>query len=162
LPDPFTEYGHDPHAMAICSSQPNVLWQQNHCGVFRSIDGGDTWNDVTPEDSYGRYGFPITIDNDDPLKAWIIPAESDEQRFAKDQRLVVCHTTDGGETWTKQTTGLPQKDCFDLVFRHALSKKRTHMAFGTTSGNLFVSNDEGHMWDQITGFLPPIHSLIIF
>ncbi|MBK8503907.1 MAG: exo-alpha-sialidase [Saprospiraceae bacterium] len=86
----------------ICQSYPNTIWQQNHCGVFVSHDGGDHWQDVTPEDGYGRYGFPITIDDHNPLNAWIIPAESDDQRVAKDLHLVVCMTEDGGKTWKKR------------------------------------------------------------
>jgi len=161
LPDPYSPFGHDPHAMKICNSSPDTIWQQNHCGVFRSQDGADTWVDVTPEDDYGRYGFPIAIDHDDPLKAWIIPAESDGKRIAKDHRLVVCRTVDGGKSWEKFTEGLPQQDCFDLVFRHALDRNENLMVFGTTTGNLFVSMNNGESWDLVSNFLPPVHSVLI-
>lgn len=157
LPDPHSEFGHDPHAIKICHSNPDVIWQQNHCGVFRSTDRAITWTDVTDQDEWGRYGFPIVIDHSDPNRAWIIPAESDEQRVAKNQRLVVCTTTDGGKSWRKITSGLPQEDCFDLVFRHAFEHERRQMVFGTTTGHLFFSEDLGENWTAIAGFLPPIH-----
>ncbi len=162
LPNPYSEFGHDPHAMAISHADPNVLWQQNHCGVFRSNVGGKMWQDVTSEDGYGAYGFPLVIDPEDEDKAWIIPAESDEQRVAKDQRLVVCCTEDGGKTWRKITSGLPQQACFDLVFRHAFARLEKNMSFGTTNGNLFISDDNGEHWTKISGHLPPIHNLQFF
>ena len=160
LPDPFAAYGHDPHALEICAVAPKVIWQQNHCGVFLSTDGGDRWTDVTPVDGYGKYGFPIVVDHGNPANAWIIPAESDEQRIAKNQRLVVCHTSDFGESWEKLTEGLPQKYSFDLVFRHAFAKSHGHMAFGTTTGNLYLSANNGQTWNQLSGNLPPIHSVM--
>jgi hypothetical protein len=103
----------------------------------------------------------LAIDDHDPLKAWIIPAESDDQRVAKDLRLVVCKTEDGGKTWKKATAGLPQEHCFDLVFRHAFDMVEGLMAFGTTTGNLFVSFDDGIHWIHSQSFLPPVHSVLI-
>ncbi len=157
LPDPFVEVGHDPHSMAICRSATNVIWQQNHCGVFRSIDNGETWKDVTSADNYGRYGFALSIDPANPLRAWIIPAESDEKRIAKDGNLVVCYTEDGGESWRQFKQGLPQQDCFDLVFRHAFDRSDTILVFGTTTGNLYLSEDDGRSWSMLNSNLPPIH-----
>ncbi len=157
LPDPFTEFGHDPHDMKICEAQPRVMWQQNHCGVFRSIDQGSTWSDVTDKNGWGRYGFAIVIDHNDPQRAWIIPAESDEQRMARNQRLVVCMTEDGGRSWAHKTKGLPQEHCFDLVFRHAFDRYDHTMVFGSTTGNLFCSDDDGDSWQLISQHLPPIH-----
>ena len=161
LPNPSGPYGHDPHSIKPCLAHPNVLWQQNHCGVFLSRDGGKNWNEVTPEDGYGQYGFPIVAHKSDPDTAWIIPAESDDCRVAKDGRLVVCKTEDGGVTWQKCTHGLPQKDCFDLVFRHAFDRRDTMMVFGTTTGNLFFSNNEGDFWQIINSSLPPVHSVLL-
>jgi len=159
LPNPSATYGHDPHAIEICQDDPNIIWQQNHCGVYRSENGGDLWKDITSRDGYGRYGFPLVIDHTNPKRAWIIPAESDEQRIAKDHRLVVCSTSDGGQHWRQWTSGLPQENCFDLVFRHGFSRCGTTMAFGTTNGNLFISQDDGENWELISGHLPPIHSV---
>lgn len=160
LPNPTGPHGHDPHAIKICRDHPSTIWQQNHCGVFVSHDLADTWQDVTPADEFGRYGFALAIDDTDPLRAWIIPAESDENRVAKDLRLVVSMTEDGGKSWTKQTEGLPQQDCFDLVFRHALDRQQGLMCFGTTTGNLFLSENDGISWIQAGSFLPPIHSVL--
>jgi len=161
LPDPYGPFGHDPHMIKMCQSDPDTIWQQNHCGIFLSRDGAHSWTDVTPESGYGSYGFPLAIDDHDPDTAWIIPAESDDQRVAKDQRLVVCKTEDGGKTWAKKTSGLPQESCFDLTFRHALNRIEGLMVFGTTTGNLFMSLDEGERWQHCHAFLPPIHSVTI-
>ncbi len=157
LPNPAARYGHDPHAMKINATDPKVIWQQNHCGVFRSIDAGDSWTDITDNDEWGRYGFPIVIDHQNPDRAWIIPAESDEQRVAKDLRLVVCHTDDGGKSWRKITSGLPQENCFDLVFRHAFDRQEQRMAFGTTTGHFYISENDGEDWVLALGHLAPVH-----
>jgi len=140
LPNPTAEIGHDPHLLLACPSHPEVLWQQNHCGVFRSINGGMDWKDVSGP---LNYGFAIAVDEIDPLKAWIIPAVSDEIRVAPDLALRVCYTDNGGQSWQELKDGLPQKNCFDLIFRHSFVKKNQSLAFGSTTGNLYLSANEG-------------------
>jgi len=157
LPDPYVPVGHDPHSMQICQSQPDVIWQQNHCGVFRTENGGKRWQDVTSRDGLGKYGFGLVIDPEDPLRAWIIPAESDQRRVAHGLSLKVCETRDGGGSWISHTHGLPQENCFDLVFRHAFAAHEEMMAFGTTNGNLYLSRDRGKHWSLLDTHLPPIH-----
>jgi photosystem II stability/assembly factor-like uncharacterized protein len=159
LPNPVVEVGHDPHLLVMAPSNPDVLWQQNHCGIFRSHDGGANWNDVTQVSGPARFGFAIAVDSADADTAWVVPAQSDEVRAAVDRALCVCRTRDGGRTWTTLRQGLPQKDCYDLTYRHGLDAKRGHVAFGTTTGKLYVSDDSGDTWSCAASHLPPIHSV---
>ncbi len=159
LPNPWVEVGHDPHLVLICRSDPRVMWQQNHCGIFRSTDGGGSWKDVTDPQNKGRYGFTIGIDHRDPQKAWVVPATSDSQRIAIDRSLFVLHTKDGGATWTEQRSGLPQNHCFDIVLRHALDVFEDEIVFGTSAGSLYFSEDMGDSWKGLNHHLPRIFSL---
>ena len=159
LPDPYVEVGHDPHLLLACASQPQIMWQQNHCGVFRSENGGKQWVDVTDDEELTRYGFALAIDDEDPLKAWVIPAVSDEQRVAINRALCVCRTIDGGKNWEILRTGLPQQHVYDIVYRHAFAKNRNSLAFGTTTGNIFVSENEGDSWYHLSHFLPMVNAV---
>ena len=146
LPNPNAEIGHDPHRLFACESNPKVLWQQNHCGIFRSLDGAKTWKNVSDQSGIANYGFALAIDHQDDKKAWVIPAVSDELRIAPNQALSVCRTIDGGQTWQTLNNGLPQAHCFDIVFRHALAINDNTLAFGTTTGNLYLSENNGNDW----------------
>lgn len=155
LPDPHSEYGHDPHFMVASPDNPDVLWQQNHCGIFRSVDGGKQWANISQPPAF--FGFAIAVEN--AQTAWVIPARSDEFRVAVDRSVCVCRTQDGGQTWTPLRTGLPQTDSYDLVFRHALDLRGERLAFGSTTGNAFLSEDRGESWTEISHHLPPIYSV---
>ena len=158
LPNPLVEVGHDPHLLMCCKADPNIMWQQNHCGIFRSIDGGANWRDITDSSEKGRYGFTIGIDDTDPNKAWVIPATSDSQRIALNKSLFVMHTRDGGKTWTEQRDGLPQNNCFDIVLRHGLDVRDKELIFGTSGGSLYVSENEGDSWNCLSNHLPRVFS----
>ena len=146
--------------LLACQSQPDILWQQHHCGIFRSTDGGLHWQDITDPNGLANYGFALAIDHDNPLRAWVIPAESDRIRVAVDQALCVCRTEDGGKSWQPLRNGLPQENCFDIVFRHAFVRQGRHLAFGTTTGNLFVSDSDGDQWESLSHFLPVINAIL--
>lgn len=149
LPNPRVEIGHDPHRLLICDTQPDVLWQQNHCGIFRSVNGGASWQDVSETEGIARYGFALAADPDNPDRAWVIPAISDEMRVAPDMALCVCRTEDGGQSWQALRNGLPQTFSFDIVFRHSLALDGERLAFGSTTGNLFFSADRGDHWQRL-------------
>lgn len=153
LPNPNVEVGHDPHLLLACPSNPDVLWQQNHCGIFRSTNGGQYWNNITDKNGIANYGFALAIDETDDQKAWVIPAISDEVRVAHDLALRVYHTNDGGQHWEALTNGLPQENCFDLVLRHGLVKDKNLLAFGTNTGKVYLSDDEGMHWQCLSGNL---------
>lgn len=159
LPNPAVEVGHDPHRLILCRSEPNVLWQQNHCGIFRSDDDAQTWQNVTQKQNLADFGFSLTIDHFNPNNAWVIPGISDEIRVAIDSALVVCKTNDGGKNWKIKKKGLPQAACYDIVYRHAFDGFENNLAFGTTTGNLFVSENSGENWQHINAFLPLVNTV---
>jgi len=159
LPDPNAEIGQDPHILRACPSDPDKMWQQNHCGVFRTIDGGQNWTDVSQENGPVKFGFAIAIDENDGDIAWVVPGISDECRVAVDQALCVCRTDDGGKSWQKFTNGLPQEACYDIVYRHALDITENSLAFGTTTGNLYLSDDRGENWECVNNHLAMVYSV---
>jgi len=159
LPDPNSDVGHDPHLLVAAATNPDILWQQNHCGIFRSTNGAKNWEDISEADGPARFGFAIAVAEDNADQAWVAPAKSDEDRTAIETSLCICRTDDGGKTWKDFRKGLPQKDCFDIVYRHALASAGDQVAFGTTTGNLFYSTDRGESWEALNNYLPMIYSL---
>jgi photosystem II stability/assembly factor-like uncharacterized protein len=159
LPNPHAEVGHDPHLLAASPSNPDILWQQNHCGIFRSTDGGDYWQKISEENGPAHFGFAIALDKNNAETAWVVPAISDEVRMAVDGAMCVSSTEDGGKTWQHFREGLPQENCYDFTFRHALDIHGDRLMFGTSTGNLFVSEDRGETWNCIGNYLPPIYSV---
>ena len=159
LPDPSIEIGQDPHLVVKCPAHPEVMWQQNHCGIYRTSNGGEKWEDISETKGPANFGFAIQAHKSDPNVAWVVPGISDEIRVAVDQSLVVCRTDDGGKSWKQQRNGLPQSNCYDIVYRHALDLTGDTLAFGTTTGNLYLSDNEGDKWSCLNSNLPMIHSV---
>ena len=161
LPNPNVEIGHDPHLLLQHPNETQVLWQQNHCGIFVSKDGGKNWMDVSGAEGVPSYGFGIAIDEKDPAKAWVIPVESDEQRVAPDLHLQVYQTSDYGEHWKSVSKGLPNGPVFDIVLRQAFVRSDDFMLFGTTNGNLYYSLGNNIDWQMISGNLTKVNTVII-
>ena len=159
LPNPESEWGHDAHAIDLCQGQPDHVWQQNHCGVFHSNDGASTWKRVSQPERGVHFGFPIAVDERDGNTAWVVPGKSDQERMAIDGGLFVGRTQDGGETWEQLRAGLPQQNAFDVVLRHSLGISGNRLAFGSTTGNLYVSEDRGESWSTAANNLPPIYAV---
>ncbi|PCJ62303.1 MAG: glycosyl hydrolase [Planctomycetota bacterium] len=159
LPNPDAEIGQDPHFVTQCKNEPDKLWQQNHCGIFNSKDGGKNWHDVSDKTANAYFGFAVAVDEKDGDTAWVIPAENDDKRIAIDGALRVCRTEDGGKSWKQLTDGLPRENCFDLVFRHALDISGDLLVFGTTTGNLYLSENRGDSWTCLGNSFPPIYSV---
>jgi len=159
LPNPNAEWGHDPHYLELCSGEPDHVWQQNHCGVFYSSDGAATWRKVSQPASGVHFGFPVAVDSEHGRTAWVVPGKSDAERTTVDGGLFVARTDDGGESWRALRKGLPQQDAYDVVYRHALDNSGDALAFGSTTGNLYVSEDRGESWHAVGHNLPPIYSV---
>ena len=159
LPDPKAEVGQDPHYFEACASDPDALWQQNHCGIYRSKDGAASWKLVSKAGDTAHFGFAVAADEKDPDTAWVVPAVSDTHRIAVNGKLCVCGTTDGGKTWRVYRKGLPQKDAYDITFRHALDASHGTLAFGTTTGNVYWSGNRGRAWESLGSNFPPVYSV---
>lgn len=159
LPNPAAEWGHDTHYLEICRGQPDHVWQQNHAGVFYSSDGAASWTRVSNKEQGVHFGFPIAVDQEDGKVAWVVPGRSDNQRMAIDGALFVARTRDGGQSWQQLREGLPQECAHDVVLRHSLANSGDLLAFGSTTGNLYVSENRGDSWRCAGNNLPPIYSV---
>ncbi len=158
LPDADAEVGQDPHFIAMAEGDPQTFWQQNHCGIYYSTDGCANWKLVSKAGQTAHFGFAVAVDPHCPEVAWVVPAKSDMERMAIDGALVVCRTDDGGRSWKEQRSGLPQENCYDIAYRHALDVADRSLVFGTTTGNAFTSDDRGENWQDLGRGLPPIYS----
>lgn len=150
----------DVHRMVQCPGQPDRLWVQHHGGIYRSDDGGRTWVRITsaaPSD----FGFACAVHPTQPQTAWFIPGQADQKRIPVDGRLVALRTDDGGATFKQLRAGLPQEYAYDLVYRHGLdiSPDGNVVAFGSTTGNLWLSEDRGENWQCLSTSLPPIYAV---
>jgi hypothetical protein len=154
--DPGTQ---DPHMMVQCPSAPSRLWVQHHCGIWKSVDDGKSWQQVKAQPS--SFGFGVVVHPTDPDTAWFVPGIKDERRYPVDGKLVVTRTRDGGKSFDVLTNGLPQHHAYDIVFRHALAGDETgeRLGFGSTTGNLWVSENGGDSWATVSTSLPPIHAV---
>ncbi|MEO5734175.1 MAG: exo-alpha-sialidase [Rubrivivax sp.] len=149
----------DPHRIERCAAQPDVLWCQHHCGIWRSTDNAASWHELKAPLS--SFGFAVGVHPQDPDTAWFVPGIKDERRVPVDGALVVNRTTDGGRNFQTFRDGLPQRDCYDLVYRHGLAVGPDGRALlmGSTTGNLWGSDDGGESWRSVSANLPPIHAL---
>lgn len=159
LPNPDAETGYDPHIVVAAPTNPDIIWQQNHCGIYRSVDSAKNWDDISQPGGPAHFGFAIAVADDNSEQAWVAPALSDMTRTAIKGSLFICRTDDGGKTWKEQRNGLPQQNCFDIVYRHCLASSGNAVAFGTTTGNLFFSPDRGESWQVLNNYLPMIYSV---
>jgi hypothetical protein len=125
----------------------------------RLAPGIGCWHKASRPEQGIHFGFPITADAKDGRTAWVVPGKSDIQRITVNCALFVARTKDGGETWQELRRGLPQQEAYDVVYRHALANKDGAVAFGSTTGNLYVSDDGGDHWTTVTTNLPPIYSV---
>lgn len=161
LPAKYPETGHCVHKMVLHPARPDRLYQQNHCGTYRSDDRGGHWEEITdglPSD----FGYPIAVDPNDPDTAFVIPEESSHVRTTVSGRLRVYRTRNAGRSWTALTRGLPQANVYVTVLREAMAADGLDpcgVYFGTSSGHLFASGDAGRSWNLIAGFLPRILSV---
>jgi len=149
-----------PHCLVQSPSSPDRLWVQHHNGIFRSDDGSASWREIAhvPPSSFG---FAVAAHPRDSDTAWFVPAIKDERRIPVEGKLVVTRTRDGGETFDVLREGLPQSHAYDLVYRHALAIDNSgdRLAFATTTGGLYVTEDQGFHWLEVSHTLPPAHAV---
>jgi photosystem II stability/assembly factor-like uncharacterized protein len=157
LPDPYAEVGQCPHKLLLHPARPDRLWQQNHCGVYRSDDRGDSWIRLDDHGLPSGFGFPLMLDPGDPDKAFVIPEKGFEYHYSADGRLAVYRTMDAGETWESMSTGLPEQ-AWAAVLREACAFDADSLYFGTQGGSFFVLA-EGDTWVEAVRHLPPILSV---
>ena len=165
LPDPNPPFGQDPHCVRLHPRQPDRLYQQNHCGIYRLDRPSDRWTrigDNMPRD-VGDIGFPIELHPRDPDTAWVFPMDGTEvwPRTSPDGKPAVFVTRDGGSSWARHHAGLPERAWF-TVKRQAMTVdagEPVGVYFGTTSGEVWASADEGARWSAIAQHLPEIYSV---
>jgi hypothetical protein len=150
----------DPHLVVQCPAMPDHLWMQHHNGIFFSRDGGESWSHADNAKP-SVFGFAVAVHPHDGKTAWFVPGEKDQFRVPVNDRLVVSRTRDGGETFELLDRGLPRCDAYDVTYRHALAVDGTgdRLAFGTTTGGLWVSENAGDDWQAIDVRLPPVHAV---
>jgi photosystem II stability/assembly factor-like uncharacterized protein len=152
----------DPHRVARCAAAPDTMWMQHHNGIFRSTDAGATWMQLTlPGDDFG---FAVAAHPQEPGTAWFVPAIKDELRVPRGGALAVTRTRDGGKSWETLKDGLPRRDAYDLIYRHGLDvdDSGTRLVMGSTTGNLWVSDDAGEGWHLVNAHLPPIYAVRLY
>jgi photosystem II stability/assembly factor-like uncharacterized protein len=150
------------HQLQRAPSRPERMFMQFHGGVYRSDDGGESWNDIAaglPSD----FGFPIAGDPADPDSAYVIPLEADIDRVTPDGRLRVYETRDAGASWTPHGDGLPDEHAYLTILRKAFASAgagaELELYFGATSGAVYGSGDAGATWFDAATNLPPIMSV---
>lgn len=148
----------DAHYVVQCPGQPEKLWAQHHNGIFRSTDGAKSWHAVenVPPSSFG---FATAVHPEDGDTAWFVPGVKDECRVPVDGAVVVTRTRDGGKTFDVLREGLPQSHAYDITLRHALDLDATgrRLAFGSTTGSLWISEDQGDSFATVSNHLPPVY-----
>jgi hypothetical protein len=158
----YPDFGQCVHKLVMAADGGEHLYQQNHCGVYRSSDGGRQWEEITAG-LPSEFGFPMAAHPRDPLTAWTIPLTAPELgRYMPDASAAVWRTHDGGGSWIRSGDGLPQRDAYVGVLREAMAVDRLDpvgVYFGTSTGQLYASADEGVSWRLIAANLPPIWSV---
>jgi len=158
LPDQHPEFGQCVHKVVQHPSRPDTLFLQNHWGLYRSDDGGDSWRDIAngvPSD----FGFAMTMHPHDPDTVYIVPLESDMFRCTPEGKLRVYRTRNGGKSWEPLSRGLPQKNALETVLRDAMNADPLNPAgiyFGTRSGKVYGSSDGGASWSEVIAGIPPV------
>ena len=164
--DPSDITFHDPHCVRLCPSNPDRLYQQNHCGIYRLDRPSRRWMRIgrNMPKAVGDIGFPMVVHPRDADSAWVFPMDGTSvwPRTSPDGRPAVYRTRDAGDTWQRLDAGLPAGQAWWTVKRQAMTADRQDpvgLYFGTTSGELWMSRDEGRQWESIAGHLPEIYAV---
>lgn len=157
----WPEYGQCVHHLVMSPTRPEWLFQQNHCGVYRSRDAGETWTSIA-EGLPAHFGFPMGILANADETVYVTPEVSDEFRYMPDGALAVYRSRDGGDHWERLTRGLPREGAYLNVLREGLATDACTpggVYLGTSTGQVFYSRNEGAGWSLLADYLPPVHSV---
>jgi len=160
LPNKFPDVGQCVHKLKAHPRDPHWLYQQNHCGIYRSEFAKDKWEDIS-EGLPSRFGFGLAVPAAEKETLFTIPIDSAEKRFVPAGKLRVARSRNGGRTWKLLTKGLPQSNAHVLILREAMTSDDRDPAgvyFGTSTGTLFYSRNAGDSWHVLAQYLPPIYS----
>jgi photosystem II stability/assembly factor-like uncharacterized protein len=164
--DPATLSFHDPHCVRLCPTDPDRLYQQNHCGIYRIDRPSDEWRRIgkAMPRRVGDIGFPLVVHPRDPDTAWVFPMDGSGvwPRTSPDGKPAAYVTRDGGASWERQDGGLPARQAWLTVKRQAMSADAhdpVGVYFGTTSGEVWASRNEGRGWTCIARHLPEIYAV---
>ena len=154
----FPEFGQCVHKVARSANEHDVLYAQNHGGVYRSVDGGGRWTSIA-EGLPAEFGFPVVTHPRVDGTVWVFPLESSYRRFPPDRACRVWRSTDAGATWEEQGTGLPDRAFFTGVMRDAMCADDGEPAgvyIGSRDGSVYASPDEGATWTPVAAHLPDV------
>lgn len=164
--DPKTITYHDPHNVQMCPSNPDRLYQQNHCGIYRLDRPSTTWVRVgkAMPKKVGDIGFPVVVHPRDANTAWVFPMDGTSvwPRTSPDGKPAAYVTKNGGKSWTRQDEGMPKDQAWWTVKRQAMAsdlRDPIGLYFGTTSGEVWMSRNEGDKWSRLTQHLPHIYAV---
>lgn len=165
-PEKFPEYGQDPHCVVMNASDPDRLYQQNHCGVYRIDRPGERWERIGENlpKKVGDIGFGIVSHPRDADTVWVFPMDGTEvwPRTSPEGKPAVFKSENGGKSWKRHAKGFPSEQGWFTVFRQALktdSQNPLGLYLGTTAGEIWVSRDEGSSWKPVASHLPRILSI---
>jgi photosystem II stability/assembly factor-like uncharacterized protein len=166
MPDPDPEFGHDPHCVRMSPADPDRIYQQNHCGIYRLDRPATRWSEIggSMPKTVGSIGFPLVLHPRDPDILWVFPMDGSSvwPRVSPGGKPAVYRSTNGGRTWLRQATGMPTTQAWWTVKRQAMCADRhptVGVYFGTTSGEVWASRDEGRTWRRIADHLPHVYAV---
>jgi photosystem II stability/assembly factor-like uncharacterized protein len=160
-PEKFPEFGQCVHKMAMHPGNPQVLFQQNHCGVYRSDNAAEDWVDIGDGKLPSRFGFPIAVHPHEPETVYVALEESDQYRVSLEGHFAVWRSRNAGGSWEKLTKGLPERAHL-VCLREAMATDSLEDAgiyIGTSTGQIFFSRDSGDSWELLADYLPPVLSV---
>ncbi|MBM3941985.1 MAG: exo-alpha-sialidase [SAR202 cluster bacterium] len=167
-PDRYPEFGQCVHKLLVHPARPETLYQQNHCGVYRSDDGGRQWHDIS-EGLPSRFGYVLGLHSQDPDTLYVVPEDTavgDEgggiNRYVSDAKFRVYRSRNKGQDWQALTHGLPQHNAYLHTLREGMATDRLDpcgIYVGTVNGQVFYSRDDGDHWETLIEYLLPINSV---
>jgi len=163
LPEKRPEVGQCVHKLLAHPRNPEALYQQNHCGIYRARFGAQRWTDIS-RGLPSRFGFGLAVPAAEPETLFTVPIDSPEYRCSPAGKFRVARSRDGGKTWKLLTRGLPQRNAHLLALREGMAADAASPAgvyVGTTTGHVFHTADAGETWHLLAEHLPPVISISV-